>query len=304
MALGHVSAVPGARLRGAHTMPHPKRTSHTARRTSGQVLRFDDLPVPASHASDPIPITVWPATHQQPRERGHRDLADGLPPGIAERVLATFTRAGDLVVTLDPLADVVLAAVSSARRCTAFTTTVSDASALADRAESAAPATRRGQARVLESTPAEMVSTLWRHRHRAHLILARLPRPVCNTNVERSGGESPVSLEELLDVVQVALRPGGHFLAIVSPPPASPPDDQSEDILDAPGRIITTARDMGLAYLQHIVAVHTPIHGDAFDTGGLDLTEEDTAADNPMHIRAHTDLLVFQNRAAEQAAAA
>lgn len=253
-----------------------------------------------SVGSDPVPLNIWPAspgstddnvgdstvdpdlaltTNLSGQTRGHLASGVGLPVGIARRLVGTFTRPGELIVAVDPPPDLLIAAAVSARRFTALVTDSVEAEALAQLAETAGPATRRNTTTVIGVRSRRAAARLRSGPAVARLVIVRF-----------GASDSEDMAHSLMSAAGRAVVAGGIVIAVLDPLPL----DQGEDdaALFAAGTIIRAARDGGLRYLQHIVAVHTPIRGDEFDLSDLHVGEDAIPRDGA-HIRAHTDLLVF-----------
>jgi hypothetical protein len=107
------------------------------------------------------------------------------------------------------------------------------------------------------------------------LITLRWPRPVATT----TGG-----VTDLFRACRLVLGQQGHTAVIVQPPQELPYAEHTHDLVPA-------ARASGMGYLQHIIAVLTPIVGDQLvppDSGA-------TARTGPpvLHTRVHLDMLIF-----------
>jgi hypothetical protein len=145
--------------------------------------------------------------------------------------------------------------------------------------------TRPGQAvhdATGDPTLAQAVAALGRHSaagHRgqppepAELALSAWPPP--------GRGIDPVIS---LGALRRRLAPGGVLVVVLADPaPGRQPVDA--------GPLVRAAAQARLAYLQHIVAVHAPIHADRIHP-----TLGDTVArrvGGGRHLRVHTDLLIF-----------
>jgi hypothetical protein len=90
------------------------------------------------------------------------------------------------------------------------------------------------------------------------------------------------------------LRPGGCLVLVVRPPAGSMA--RPEDF----GPLVGPARDAGLGYLQHIVAVRADVAGDQFVYYATDdellALARDATQWKVAHLRVHADLLVFSPR--------
>ena len=87
---------------------------------------------------------------------------------------------------------------------------------------------------------------------------------------------------------QRVLRPGGVLAVITASTPCP------GGLRDDPGEAISRARAAGLVYAQHIVTLHATITGSQITPRPDDAARPDEAAEPaPVHVRIHSDLLVF-----------
>jgi hypothetical protein len=108
-----------------------------------------------------------------------------------------------------------------------------------------------------------------------------------------AGARNRNRLRSLLRGGVALLRPGGCLVLIVRAPaqaPASPQDF---------GPLVDAARDTGLGYLQHIVAVRADVDGDQFTYYATDAELQALATSGQLpvaHLPVHANLLVFTPR--------
>ena len=108
-----------------------------------------------------------------------------------------------------------------------------------------------------------------------------------------AGARHRTRLRSLLRGGVALLRPGGCLVLIVRAPaqaPASPQDF---------GPLVDAARDAGLGYLQHIVAVRADVDGDQFTYYATDAELQALASSGQLpvaHVPVHANLLVFTPR--------
>ena len=108
-----------------------------------------------------------------------------------------------------------------------------------------------------------------------------------------AGARNRTRLRSLLRGGVALLRPGGCLVLIVRAPaeaPASPQDF---------GPLVDAARDAGLGYLQHIVAVRADVEGDQFTYYATDAELQALATSGQLpvaHVPVHANLLVFTPR--------
>ncbi|HET7464669.1 MAG TPA: hypothetical protein VFJ82_25730, partial [Longimicrobium sp.] len=82
------------------------------------------------------------------------------------------------------------------------------------------------------------------------------------------------------------------ILAVVPQAPQPGPD-----FVDLTGCVIRSARREGFSYLQHLVVVESPVHGEQISTSspgpGWYAVSTSRNAAIPVHVRVHRDLLIF-----------
>ncbi|MBF8193974.1 hypothetical protein ITP53_51530 [Nonomuraea sp. K274] len=101
---------------------------------------------------------------------------------------------------------------------------------------------------------------------------------------------------EVFDLASAAglVRPGGHLVVVTGL-------HRENGVVDPVPEIIIRARDTGLVYLQHIIALRHPVRGERFNTR---LSRRVVAATGelpecaglPASARAHSDVLIFARR--------
>ncbi|MEV0003467.1 hypothetical protein AB0H28_14430 [Micromonospora sp. NPDC050980] len=257
----------------------------------------------------PVPVTVWRTAH------GPADAGRSLGARLTYRLVAAYTRPGEVVVDLT--ADHALSAVCAAGGRRHHPGWFTDASSLiigpatpparTDPADPAAADDRDGDEGdgLPDMTawfgddltdghpPAERTiaaAGLTSLGEATSLVVACWP-------LDADGTTNRVRLAWLLSACARLLRPGGCLVLVVTVPSAAAggPEDFSP--------VATAAAQVGLGYLQHIVAVGADTDGDAFvyhvtDEELLTLTHPQWVA----HVRVHADLLVFSpvHKAREQ----
>ncbi|MGW4799734.1 hypothetical protein [Nonomuraea sp. MG754425] len=116
----------------------------------------------------------------------------------------------------------------------------------------------------------------------------------CQQPVCRSTGRPDFGAEaEVFDVARAAglVKPGGHLVVITGL-------HREGGVVDPVPEIIARARQAGLVYLQHIIALRNPAHGERIDP---DLSHRASAAIEglpecaglPASARVHADVLLF-----------
>src|SRR6266700_599813 len=105
-----------------------------------------------------------------------------------------------------------------------------------------------------------------------------------------AGARNRTRLRSLLRGGVALLRPGGCLVLIVRAPAQAPAVPQDF------GPLVDAARDAGLGYLQHIVAVRADVDGDQFTYYATDAELQALATSGQLpvaHVPVHANLLVF-----------
>src|SRR6266700_2080276 len=105
-----------------------------------------------------------------------------------------------------------------------------------------------------------------------------------------AGARHRTRLRSLLHAAVALLRPGGCLVLIVRAPAQAPAVPQDF------GPLVDAARDAGLGYLQHIVAVRADVDGDQFTYYATDAELQALATSGQLpvaHVPVHANLLVF-----------
>jgi len=286
-------------MRRAHTPPSS---------TPSPSSPGDGPPIDLVAGDPPVPITVWrtPA--------GHEDQAS-IPGRLAERLVAAYSRPGEIVVDVTDDAALASPCASGGRRYrrAAFTSR----SALIVRPDTIPDtgSTRpEPRTRGREEGPQEIAAWFGDDLTDPALPPTDATAPTLADPV--AGGTSlvvatwplhavdatnQVRLRWLLHAAAGLLRAGGCLVLVVRAPAGAvaTPEDF--------GPLISAARGMRLGYLQHIVAVRAQVDGDQFSYYATDeeiaalaaagqLALALAAATGPLaavHVRVHADLLVF-----------
>jgi hypothetical protein len=209
----------------------------------------------------PVPITVWrtPST----------DTDHQVSARLAYRIIAAYTQPGDTIIDLtgSPVTEHVAAA--------------------GRRVYCRATAGRAGVLRIGEpSAPPESSDSRvadWFDDDATHPAVT-----TANMTTAAAGDGSATALvlvgwptpRSHLVAAAVLLRPGGCLVAITAANRAA-----GGDFTD----LVRTAREAGLRYLQHIIAVGADVDADQF----VYYATDDEVTHTIGHARIHTDLLVF-----------
>jgi hypothetical protein len=253
----------------------------------------------------PVPITVW----RTPSGDGQASV----PFRLAERLVSAYSRPGEVVI--DVTGDHALsdAAAHGGRRHHPGWFT--DASTLIigpptppaahtrDEHPVSPPVRRRRRGEV---DPPEITAWFGDDLTDAHLppaggtvhaaadtVYGATSLLVTCWPLHAAGARHRTRLRSLLRGGVALLRTGGCLVLIVRAPaeaPASPQDF---------GPLVDAARDAGLGYLQHIVAVRADVDGDQFTYYATDAELQALASSGQLpvaHVPVHANLLVFTPR--------
>lgn len=315
------STRPPRTRRGGELAPYPGARTHTTATGAGGTRATSrpegPLPRPRKRASaaapEPTPATVWTCGP------GPIDAHETWPVPIVERITTAFTAPGAHVVLVDTgtgattattpgtgdatvPGEVVPAAVREAVRALGRTVTATGVDA---RADSSATSSRPFWADLIHdvttptATPADPTTSLARDAalrghaapgswsaEPADLVLVSLPAHAAGR----------VSLDRLALRAAGLLRLGGIFAVYTHS------DWNGDRLLDPTGAIVAAAQHSDLLYLQHVVALHTPVRAgrlhaapSASVAAEYDRTRHRaTVCGLPApHLRAHGDVLVF-----------
>jgi hypothetical protein len=109
------------------------------------------------------------------------------------------------------------------------------------------------------------------------LITLRWPRPAAANRR---------AVADLFRACRLVLGPQGHTAVIIQPPHDLPYVEHTHDLVPA-------AHAAGMGYLQHIIAVLTPIAGDRILPPTARHTSQPRPRPSDPHTRVHLDLLIF-----------
>ncbi|MEU7171526.1 MULTISPECIES: hypothetical protein [Micromonospora] len=248
----------------------------------------------------PVPVTVWRTTHSA------ADAGRSIGARLAYRLIAAYTRPGETVVDLT--ADHALTTVSAAGNRRHHPGWFTDASSLI--IGPATPAAHPDPAALGEDGDNLPDITAWFGDDLTDPDLTTEPATTVAGHASLTGATSlvvacwPLNPDDATNRIRLAwlltacarlLRPGGCLVLVVTVPTAAAgaPEDFTP--------VATAAAQVGLGYLQHIVAVAADTGGDAFVYHVTD--EELFTLAHPQwvaHLRVHADLLVFSPTAPRQ----
>ncbi|GAA4412170.1 hypothetical protein GCM10023148_05530 [Actinokineospora soli] len=284
-------------------------------------------------ASTPTPATVWTAGPAP------IDLDATWPAALVERIVTSFSKPAERVVLLDwPTPDRPLPALGAVR-ADGVITHAPDAEPDPELADAIAAIERLDRAARIERVPVDPTSTAPASRpFWADLIGAATPPPTVPTapevTIEAPFPGTTTEPADSADLIVTSLAPHrcdhlghgntadlvalyaarrlrvGGILAVLTHC-----DWTSGELTDHTGPVVTAAQNADLLYLQHIVALHTPVHDgrlhltdahpdgvhDDRDTDDGDTDDSQARARHralvrglpPPHRRIHSDVLVF-----------
>lgn len=219
-----------------------------------------------------VPPTVWTCADTP------SDPTRQWPLEVVDQVLDAF--AGDQVAVLDPTAD--------------EGTPAGQVALVLERIRAHDRATRRIPHRPQHTPGAAAPQPYWAGMLAEHIDAALTPPPPA------PGGDDPSDAVAWADLMLASvsphepvtdsigltpaavLRPGGTLVVLTH----SMRHDGG--LLDPTGAIVAACQNADLLYLQHLIALHTPIR-----EGGLTPISTPTTAVDGRHQQVHSDLLVF-----------
>ena len=238
---------------------------------------------PAAHGTGPgVPLSIWPGL-PAPRSGPYGPCAGPVTTGAAARVIAAFSRPGDLVAAPDGSAAVIEAAAAAGRPVLGLIPApVRDGRAIAGLRARLDPAARPF-ARLRPGGPALLLAAGDPDAGQAALAIISCHGPGCCASGPEPGGDDRPGV--LYAACQRVLQPGG-VLAVITASGAVAPDGQLADLT---GQAVASARAAGLVYAQHIVLVHAVIRESQLAPDPA----AGTASGLPGGRRIHSDLLIF-----------
>jgi hypothetical protein len=291
---------------------HPPRTTPTPPAEPGGASHTDVV-----IGDPPVPITVW-------RTPAGEDQAS-IPPRLSQRLLAAYSAPGEVVIDLTDDHALAGAAADGARRH--HRAWFTDAAAVlvapptASKSDSPQPITdprtaptRRRRRRGEDADPPELVAWFGDDLtdpslppaegapaadHDADGVRGATSLVVGCWPLHAAHARNHTRLRGLLRAGVALLRPAGCLVLALRPPAVAAAAVRLEDF----GPLVAAARDAGLGYLQHIVAVRADIDSEEGDRFVYYATDDellalarDTAQWGVAHLRVHVDLLVFTPR--------
>jgi hypothetical protein len=248
------------------SFPHPARSASPA---TGSVPPPELRPAAAGRSG--LPLSLWPGVPGPgcPLPGRHLPPCPGHCPGPGARLVITaFSRPGDLVAVIPPVACPALAAALAGTGRRVLGVTASPPGS-AERAGHRASGCRGGAA-----SPGELPGAA------SGAGLVALAVTVSCDGLP-AGGVNP-GQAALYPAVHRALRPGGLLAVLAGPPAAGGIPDL--------GLAVARARGAGLVYAQHIILIHAAIDGDQLRPFPA---PRPYLPGRPPGARNHTDLLIF-----------
>jgi hypothetical protein len=249
-----------------------------------------------------VPVSIWPHAPVPGSGPGPGcvSCAGGASGPDAAQVITAFSRPGELVVIPGARDGVLVAAAAAAGRRVLGLAPGPRSRERVLACLGGVDPLRRQLAMVRRGGPALLLQAGHPSAGQAALAIAGggapAPPRACPAAGSPGDGEPAAGPGVLYAACQRVLRPGGVLAVITASTPCP------GGLRDDPGEAITQARAAGLIYAQHIVALHAPICGSQLTPRPDDTARPDQAAGLPaVHIRIHTDLLVFTKPGKEPA---
>jgi len=245
-----------------------------------------------------VPVSIWPHTPVPGSGPGPERVSCASGPDAAQ-VITAFSRPGELVVIPAARDGVLVAAAAAAgRRVLGLAPGPRSRERVLACLGGVDPLLRQ-LAVVRRGGPALLLEAGNTGAGQAALAIAGgggpAPPRACPSG-STGGGEPAAGPGVLYAACQRVLRPGGVLAVITASTPCP------GGLRDDPGEVITQARAAGLIYAQHIAALHVPICGGRLAPGPGDTARPDQAAGlAAVHVRIHSDLLVFTKPGKEPA---
>gem|GEM_PF-7112858 len=204
------------------------------------------------------------------------------------RLVATYSRRGDLVAALTAHGSAARAATALDRRLTAILTLGNGVPDTAPPAGIRLAPTPRGTIRLLAAPATTLLAALRDAHGEAGLIIGRFP-PAAAPWPDDDG------IDQWIGACAIALRPGGFLAAEVG-------------ALDAAGRyvdhatgLIAAGRRAGLRYHQHLIAIDEHLCERPVRPGPQPALGAADGTGPAVHRRAHTDIVVLHKSGAVDA---
>jgi hypothetical protein len=224
-----------------------------------------------------VPVSIWPDLPAPAAGCGQALCPGPVTAAAAGKVVAAFSRPGDLVAAPDGTLAVIEAAAAAGRRVLGLIPA-------GGRAAAGLPAgldpAARPLARLRPGGPGRLLTPGDPDARQAALAITGCHGPGCCSSREPGGADDPALVYAACERVLAA---GGVLVVITA---SRSLDGQLADLAGHP---VAAARAAGLVYAQHIVLVHAAIVGDH-------LAPEPAAtapAGRAGGTQIHSDLLVF-----------
>jgi hypothetical protein len=233
-----------------------------------------------------VPLALWPVGQAAIPRGKSRPAAvtvrhDGIPPALGRRIIE-YSKVGELVV--DPIADAGVTLVEAAqlrRRAFGVARDAPSAARVAVNLDQSLNETERPLTEVATGAPGALAELLGTQAGTVDLIIA----------APRSDLPSAPTVDAFYRACFVVLRPAGRFVTVTTN------TRYGDRCIDAAGTSVRLAQQAGFTYLQHVIALHTPVRGGALQPPspfGAGSTLERTRRDSePAHVLVHQDVCVF-----------
>lgn len=271
-----------------------------------------------------VPLNVWPVGQTAPsrqwagrHRRENREYRKGMAPELARRIVAEFSRPGDLVV--DPLAGTGTALAEAAglgRRGVGVEREPRWVQLTQANLDHALPEDRRHLAEVRAGDASELPRSLGDLAGQVDLVITAPPYAENARIVDQRGGQSggdrggrspwspspgranlacatdgsEAAMADVYAACHPVLRPGGLLVTVTK-------NLHSRGrLVDLAGATVWLARTAGLFYFEHVIAVHAVIRDSALVARPWQRPRSPRhlrGAGRPLHPVVHEDVCVF-----------
>jgi hypothetical protein len=234
-----------------------------------------------------VPLALWPVgqaaiPHGKSGPAAATVLQDGIPSALARRIIVEYSKVGQLVV--DPLARAGASLIEAARlRRRAFGVERNPRSAarVAANLDQSLNQAERPLAQVAAGAPEALAEIVGEHVGTIDLIVVA-PQPDL---------PAAPTADAFYRACFVVLQPAGRLVTVTTN------TRYGDRCIDAAGTSVRLAQQVGFTYLQHVIALHTPVRSGVLKPPSaeghgptLDRPRRDS---KPAHLLVHQDVCVF-----------
>lgn len=235
-----------------------------------------------SHSPADVPLAVWPVAQTSDAHNRQDAPPQAIPPALAARIVSTFSTPEALVVAPFCEEGTVLVEAGRLGRKPIGVDVERRHGAAARRSLDRADA-HRSDARARPDALRQLVG-------RVDLVVLAPPRPASSASRARSEKFAAAMTDAFADGYRM-LRPGG-LLVTVTRSPRLP-----DRCVDLAGTSVQLARSVGFAYIQHIVALLSPLRDSRMcgspSSAELRRVRRARSTGTPAHAVVHEDVCVF-----------